>query len=138
MTFAKPVVTLGVDVGGKDAHAATSEVCMELRRALARECQGPYGQSFEEFALVVRIDGSVQSWEKSGVDNVRLQRKSKHATADVFVPQGVWAAGPGPFRSFLAENIVAAIETIIDRAKKAKDQIDSEHLIADVRRATKH
>lgn len=130
-------VTFGADVGGKDAHAATSEVIMELRQALARECRGPYGASFAEFALVVRIDGAVQSWGKSGLNNVRLQRKSRYATADIFVPKAIWAAGHDVFRAFIAENIEIAIQSIVDRAEKAHDKIESEHLIGDVRRATR-
>jgi hypothetical protein len=138
MSSDKAAVTLGVDVGGTDAHAATTEVCMELRQALASECRGPYGPSFAEFALVVRIDGSVQRWGKSGVDNVRLQRVAKYATVDIFVPQTVWDAGPAAFRSFLATNILAAIEAIVDRAVKTKARLDSDHLVADVSRATRN
>ena len=138
MKDAKVPVSLGADVGGKDAHAATSEVCIDLRQALAKECCGPYGASFAEFALVVRIDGSVQSWGKRGVDNVRLQRQSKYATADIFVPQDVWVEGLGPLRAFLATNIEAAIQAIVDRAEKSRDQIESDRLIRDVRKAMAH
>lgn len=132
---AKTPVSLGADVGGKDAHAATAQDCMALRQALANECRGPYGEGFREFALVVRIDGSVQSWGKSGVDNVRLQRKLKYATADIFVPKAIWASAPGAFRVFLATQIAAAIKAIVDRAEKAGDPIDSDSLISDVERA---
>lgn len=138
MKTAKAAVTLGVDAGGKDAHAATAKVCMELRQKLASECRGPYGESFAEFALVVRIDGSVQSWEKTGVDNVRLQRKSKYATADIYVPRSAWDAGPGPFRSFLASSIETAMEKIVGRAEKANDHVESERLLGDVKRATRN
>lgn len=135
---AKALVALGADVGGKDAHAATAEACMPLRQALEKECRGPNGGAFAEFALVVRIDGSVQSWGTRGVDNVRLQRKSKYATADIFVPQVVWAEGPGALRAFLATNVEAAIQAIADRVEKARDPIDTDRLIRDVRRATEH
>lgn len=136
MTADKAPVSLGADVGGKDAHAATSEVCMALRQALSKVCRGPYGPAFVEFALVARIDGSVQSWGKSGVDNVRLRRKSRYATADIFVPQSVWAEGPRPLGAFLATNIAAAIQAIIDRAEGAGDSIESTRLVQDVKKAT--
>lgn len=134
----KAAVSLGADVGGKDADAATAAVCMAIRRALAEECGGPYGASFAEFALVVRIDGSVQSWGNRGVDNVRLQRKARYATADIFVPQAVWAEGRRPFAAFMATNVVAAIQAIVDRAQKDGDLIEADLLIRDVRRATEH
>jgi hypothetical protein len=136
MKAVKPSVSLGADVGGKDAHAATADDCMALRQALTHECRGPYGPAFSEFALVARIDGSVQRWGKRGVENVRLQRKSKYATADIYVPESVWAEGPTPFRAFLATNIAAAIQAIVERAEEGGDSIDSNRLLADVKRAT--
>jgi hypothetical protein len=124
-------VTLGVDAGGKDADEATKDHYMALRRALAAECAGPYGRAFDEFALVLRIDGSVVSWKKRGVANVRLQRKSRYATADVFVPATVWkAVSSKKFRTFLAEEVEAAVRAITDRAMKAKDDIDDAELLA--------
>lgn len=137
MKHDKAAITLGADVGGKDAHAATAEVCMQFRQALAMECLGPYSPSLKEFALVVRIDGSVQSWGKSGVDNVRLQRKSNYASADIFVPKAVWVEGPEVFRAFLATGIEAAIETIVHRVEQAQVQVESVQLIGDVKRAMK-
>jgi hypothetical protein len=136
MTEVKAAVSLGADVGGKDAHAATAEVCMLLRQALAERCRGPYGATFAEFALVVRIDGSVQSWGKRGVDNVRLQRKARFATADIFVPHTVWREGQAPFSAYLATNVAVAIEAIVERAKKAGDSIDADRLNRDVRNVT--
>jgi hypothetical protein len=130
------LVTLGADVGGKDAHNATKEHYMALRRALAAKCAGPYGQTFDEFALVLRIDGSVQSWKKRGVDNVRLQRKFRYATADIFVPTQIWKGkAPKVLRAFLANEVEAAIRAITERAKKLKVDIDDVKLLADVRRA---
>lgn len=132
----KAAVSLGADVGGKDAHSATAEVCMAIRQALAKRCRGPYGASFAEFALVARIDGCVQSWGKRGVDNVRRQRKAKYATADIFVPREVWEEGRETFAPFLATNVEAAIRAIVDRAGKAGYLIEADLLIRDVARVT--
>jgi hypothetical protein len=132
----KAAVSLGADVGGKYAHSATAEVCMAIRQALAKRCRGPYGASFAEFALVVRIDGCVQSWGKRGVDNVRLQRKAKYATADIFVPREVWEEGRETFGPFLATNVEAAIRAIVDRVEKAGYSIEADMLVRDVARVT--
>jgi hypothetical protein len=85
---------------------------------------------------VARIDGSVQSWDRRGVGNVRLQRKSKYATADIFVSLSDWMEGSEQFRVYLASAIEAAIAEIIRRAEHAGDHIHSEALLQDVRRAT--
>src|SRR5690242_2188452 len=87
------VITLGADVGGRDAHAAITGDILALRRLLEQECPGPYSATFDEFALILRIDGSVQSWGRRGVDHIRLQRKLRYAKADIYVPTTAWNAG---------------------------------------------
>jgi hypothetical protein len=131
----KPRVTLGVDAGGRDADEATRAHYMALRGLLAAECVGPYGTAFCEFALVLRIDGSVQTWGRRGVGDVRLQRKSRYATADIFVPAELWQSSPTTIRAFLASEMKSAISKIVDRASSKKDSIDGGRLNADVERA---
>ncbi len=112
-------VTLGADVGGKDAHEATQAHVLRLRRLLANECSGPYSETIKEIALVLRIDGSVQAWGKSGVSGVKLQKKNSFATADIYVPRDVWAShDPSVFREFLASEVKAAIVSICETANR--------------------
>ena len=128
----KPLITLGVDAGGKDADDATRQHYMNLRRLLAAECTGPYGLAFDEIALVLRIDGSVQSWKKRGVENVRLQRKSRYATADVFVSADVWRnQSAHVLKEYIATEVASAVRAIAERAKASKDDLDADRLLAD-------
>jgi hypothetical protein len=132
----KAAVTLGVDAGGKDADGITREHYMALRRLLAEECRGPYGSAFDEFSLVLRIDGSVQAWGKSGVDNIRFQKTSRYATADVFVPLHAWRDRSGSsIREFLAKEVGSAARELAARAGAEKHDVDGSRLIADVERA---
>lgn len=57
----RKLIALGADVGGKDAHGATHDSVLALRRLLQQKCKGPYGAAVKEFALVLRIDGCVQA-----------------------------------------------------------------------------
>ena len=134
----KATVTLGADVGGKDAHAATKGDVLALRRCLKAACSGIFGTAFDEFALVLRIDGSVQAWNRRGVDNVRLQRKLRYATADIFVPRSSWSGESAEsFRSCIADGVTAAIGEIVSRALRAGDDIKSDALCRDVATATR-
>jgi hypothetical protein len=128
-------VTLGAQVGGRDADAATLDHLMDLRVLLAQECRGPYGQSLSEIALVLRVDGSVQSWSRSDVSNVRIQRKARYATADIFMPSEIWKTGGTlGIREFMLSGATTAIEAILQRAKKQKLEIASEALLGDLQR----
>ncbi|WP_271008961.1 hypothetical protein [Paucibacter sp. B51] len=106
----KTVITLGADVGGKDAHEATHAHILAFRRLLSERCTGPYSNTIKEIALVLRIDGAIQSWGKQGVEGVALQKKNSFATADIYVPRESWASvDGGVFRSFLAVAVKEAI-----------------------------
>jgi hypothetical protein len=126
-------VTLGADVGGKDADAATDEQIVKLRKLLREECQGPYSETVKEFAIVLRIDGSVQSWGKRGVANVVLRRKQQYATADIFVPRETWAEATSlGFREFLAAEVPVAIARLAERAEERNVHVSSDKLSHDV------
>ena len=130
---ARALVTLGADVGGKDAHEATHEYVLSLRRLLQQKCVGPYGTTVKEFALVLRIDGSVQAWGKSGADNSAFQRKGTFATADIFVPVSAWSGRDAAnIRKVLAAGVVDAIETLAELAERKKIDIAIESLRRDV------
>ena len=129
----KDAITLGADVGGKDADAATHEDILSLRIKLRQRCPGPYGEVIEEFALILRIDGSVQAWGKSGVENVVLNRRHRYATADIFVPRDVWSGADATvFRRFLAAQVRAAIDAIASRASRRKVELTIDALRRDV------
>jgi hypothetical protein len=111
-------VTLGADVGGRDADDATNAHVLAFRKLLADACRGSYSETIEEIALVLRIDGSVQAWGKRGVEGVALRRKGAFATADIYVPKDVWATDDLlAFRRYLASSVHAAIVEIAERAK---------------------
>jgi hypothetical protein len=130
---ARALVTLGADVGGKDAHGATHEHVLSLRRLLQRKCVGPYGATVKEFALVLRIDGSVQAWGKSGADNAAFQRKGTVATADIFIPLSAWSGrDAATIRQVLAAGVVDAIETLAELSERQKIDIAIDRLRRDI------
>lgn len=129
----RTLITLGADVGGKDAHEATHEHVLSLRRLLQQKCVGPYGATVKEFALVLRIDGAVQSWGKSAAENATFQRKGTFATADVFVPMSAWSGRDAArIRKALAAGVVDAIEALAELSEQKKIDIAIDRLRRDV------
>lgn len=127
------LITLGADVGGKDAHGATHEYVLSLRRLLQQKCVGPYGDTVNEFALVLRIDGAVQAWGKCGAGNAAFQRKGAVATADIFVPVSAWSARDSAnIRKVLAAGVVGAIEALAELSERKKIDIAIDRLRRDV------
>ena len=132
----RAAISLGADVGGNDAHRETSIYVMALRKCLEETCIGPYGTTFKEFALVMRIDGVVQSWDKQGVENIKVEQKSDSVSADIFVPARIWNTGDAKkIRNFFATEVKSAICKIIEQSEKIKVDIQPEKLLEDVEKA---
>jgi hypothetical protein len=130
------VVTLGADVGGKDAYLATNEYVLALRKLLSAECQGFYSDIIKEFALVLRIDGSVQKWGKRGVDNVVINNKKSCATADIFVPIEIWLQGDKAVtKKFIGSGVLEALTKIKELAERNKIIVEFGELYRDAERA---
>ena len=134
----KSVFTLGVQAGDKPADEATRPHYMELRKLFDRTMSGSYSDDVGEFAPVLRVDGSMWHWDRDGVDNVRVSKKTGHATADIFVPTTVWAAGdPQKIRSYLGGQVAVAYELISARMLSTRLKCDHERLRRDVSEVVK-
>jgi len=132
-------ITLGADVGGEDAHAATHEHILLLRSLLSRECKKIYSKTIKEIALVLRIDGSVQSWGKSGVQNVVFSNRGKIVTADIFMPREIWSANDSlRLRDFLLSEVRNAVSLIGDIAQRRGIELSSSDLARDIQSATEN
>lgn len=120
-------------MGGKDAHLATHCHILMLRKLLIEACCGFYGDRVNEIALVLRIDGSVQSWHKSGVENLKFLRKNSYITADIYVPSAVWLSGSdADIVRFFASAIICSLRLIKNHVKVKNIDLKIDLLIHDV------
>lgn len=125
----RELVTLGADIGGTDAFVATHDLVLYLRRLLKQNCRGPYGTTVKEFALVLRIDGSIQAWGKKGAEAVRFQQKNTYVTVEIFVPTDSWSGvEEADIRKTLAAGVTDAIESVVKVAERKRIEIDGSRL----------
>jgi len=130
---ARDVVSLGADVGGRDAHGATHEHILSLRRLLRQKCKASYSSIIKEFALILRVDGAMQAWGKRGVENVAFQRKRGIVTADIFVSIDEWSSSDASrIRMSLALGVRDAIEKVAEFVQRKKIDLAVDNLRLDV------
>lgn len=131
-------VTLGADIGGKDAFSVINQHVLVLRSLLRQEYSRISKNSLKEIALVLRVDGSVQAWGKSGVDNISFHKKKAYVTADIFVPVHAWSTSDATsVRRFLIDQVACAIRLIVESANQQGiilDRISLENALENVRR----
>jgi hypothetical protein len=131
-------ITLGVQSGDIESSEATRPAFMSLRRQLEVHCTAPYSPNIEEFAIVLRICGSLWRFEGEGVQKLRLNKKESYVTVDFVVPESRWKGVPiGDIKIYLAAAVAKALQAMSDKLSKSKIAVDSIKLSDDVSKATK-
>lgn len=131
-------VTLGVQSGDLASSEAMRPSFMPLRRFLDERCRGAYCDWVDEFAIVLRISGSLWSFEGEGVQKIRLSRKGRYVTADYVVPESRWK-GAG-LRDLKAYTFSAVTNTLVEMCDKLKDAgavVKSDELFMDLAKIKK-
>jgi hypothetical protein len=131
-------VTLGAQVNGPDAHEPTLRPHYELRRLLKVYCTGPYSPDVDEFAPILRIDGSIHQWKREGCAYLRRSFKERYITVDIFIPISRWKnRSEREIREFFADQVRKALTLCIKRLQKDRTPVDGERLMKDYEKAVK-
>lgn len=127
---AKRYITIGAQMGDRDADTAVCPSFMRLSKLFTKHCSRGYGDTFKYFGFVLRIDGAISYWEKSGCDKLR-GRRSGEATIDVYMPIPVWKAGPLSIQKYLEVEIRNGFFLMLEKLIKLGVVLDKDNLIAD-------
>jgi hypothetical protein len=128
-------ITLGAQTGDPKSSEVTVPQFMPLRELLSTICKGPYSSEVDEFALILRIDGEIWSWDFEGCQKLRRSKKERYITIDIGVPRRRWEDVPSSdIRKYLAECVETALLLCIDRLRKDKVDVNADALMADYRK----
>ena len=133
----KAAVTIGVQAGDIESSEATRPAFIGLRKQLANHCTGSYSPQITEFAIVLRVCGSLWRFEGEGVQKLRLNLKQAYITADYVIPETRWRGLPlSDIKVYLAAAVLEALQSMSARLVKAKVPCDLAKLLGDARSAT--
>lgn len=123
--------SVGVQAGDSDANQVVAPLYLSLRRSLSENCQRGYGEKLKEIAFVLRIDGKIWHWEKSGCENLKI-KKAGLASIDIFMPITVWQnRTPKEIMLFIKNEITIGFFLILEKLKARKIEFDEINLIRD-------
>ena len=130
------VISLGCDVGGPEA-AFIGSLKIPLAHAFAKHVTSSHCAEIDEYALVLRVAGSIAKFGNEGLERLRLFRAKRYITADIQIPEAVWQTKTEhDLRSYLARQVTAAISACCARLKKEKWAVSEQKLMAQVQAAT--
>lgn len=132
----KDVVSLPAEVGGEDAHAATHEHILALRKLLREKCKELYSSIARSFEFVLVIDGSVQAWQKAVASRTVFRDQKALASVDIHLTRDKWfACNPATIRMNLVAGVIEALEKLHELTVRRKVDLASDQLRQDVRTA---
>jgi len=128
----RDTISLGVQAGDRDADAAMERFYMPLRKLLAERCIGPYCSEVDEFAFVLRIDGTLWYWNFEGCDKLRLSRRDRYVTIDIGMSMERWKSSDQvAIAKYLVDCVESGLRLMVDKLKRSKLDVRDDQLFRD-------
>lgn len=125
------IVTIGCEGGGPE----TRVVChakVPLAQALERTVTSSYSQPVSEYALVLRVSGSLQSYGEEGLAKLRLYKSRRLITVDIQVPECAWKPlSARELQEYISRQVLNAVEARAARLER-ESLVQREQLLSAV------
>ena len=128
----QPSISIGCEAGGPEARLPC-ELKVGLYQALAKHVTSSHCDVIDEYALVLRIDGSLVKYGPEGVHRIRLAKTRRQISADIHVPESAWQqAAHDNLKTYLANQVRTAIQMCVQRLKKDEIVVAEVKLFAQI------
>lgn len=122
-------ITIFGQMGDKNAYKAVGSHFVELTKLLDQYCDKPYCKDVDQFLVAFRVDGDIWYFEFEGFEKLRLSKKNRYISIDVFIPRDKWEnIEEKIIKTYVITNLRKALELSINRLKKEKYTVDEEKL----------
>ena len=129
------VISIGCQAGGPEV-GFISDLKVPLYRALAKHVTSSHCSAVDEYAIVLRIDGSLDRFGDEGFARLRYAKARRYITVDVQIPEAVWQPMSKPqFRSYIAHQVKGAIALCTARLRQDRHAVSEKDLYAEIEAA---
>lgn len=130
--LAMPRIGIGCECGGPEA-AIVGELKVPLYQALNRHLTSAHCDAIDEYAIVLRVDGSIQKYGNEGLARLRFAKASRCVSVDVQVPESAWQGlMPAELKAYLARQVKLALTACVARLQKDKHAVADRLLFEEV------
>jgi hypothetical protein len=111
-------ITIGADCGGPEA-GVVGKLKVPLSHAIERNVTASHCTAVDKYALVLRIDGSLDKFGPEGLTRLRFAKARRYITIDVQVPESAWNGKSVPeLKRYLATMVTEAIRACVARLRQ--------------------
>ena len=129
------VISIGCQAGGPEV-GFVGDLKVPLYRALAKHVTSPHCSAVDEYAIVLRVDGSLEQFGDEGFARLRYAKARRYITVDVQIPEAIWQPmSKHQFRSYIAHQVKGAIAVCAARLRRDKHAVAEKELYAEIEAA---
>lgn len=130
-------ITIGCQGGGPET-GTVGRSKVHLYHAFSRHVKGTHCDAIDQYGLVMRVDGSIQTFGPEGITRLRFAKKQRYITLDIRIPQSArQPLGDAELRRYLRAQVHAAIRACVARLKKDGFEVDDTQLMQEVQAAVR-
>jgi hypothetical protein len=123
------MITLGQQDGGPNVAESFAQSVLALRKLLAALRAEDYATGTPEFALILRVNGSLTNFGAEAVEPPKLRKG--FIQVDIVVAEPRWKSAVEVQRRYLADVVGEAFVAIADRLEKKGRLLNRKQLISD-------
>ena len=126
------IVSIGADCGGPEA-GLVGALKVPLYQALERRVTSSHCAAVNEYAIVLRVDGSVQKFGVEGLARLRFTKARRYITVDVQIPEAAWQGkSTSQLKHYISGRVAEAVGACVARLKKEKHHVQESLLFAEI------
>jgi hypothetical protein len=125
------MISIGLQAGEPDDAFGWPK--SHLYKLFEKHCSSTYCPAIKEFALVLRVCGSIWDFGPEAIERIRRRRADRCITVDIVVPVTRWhGKTEQQIKEYLAVQVRRALELCVARLKKDKEKLDDSAMFKDV------
>lgn len=129
------VISIGCQAGGPEV-GFVGNLKVPLHRALAKHVTSSHCSAVDEYAIVLRVDGSLDQFGAEGFAHLRYARARRYISVDIQIPEAVWhPLSTHQFRSYIAHQVRGAIAVCVARLHRDKHTVGEKELYTEMEAA---
>jgi hypothetical protein len=114
------IISIGAQQGGAEP-CLIGGLKVSLYRALAKHLTSTHCEAIDEYAIVLRVDGTLDRFGEESITRLRFAKSNRYITADIQIPESVWQPmNESQTKTYLATQVRAAISMFVARLNKEK------------------
>ena len=122
------IISIGVQQGGPEP-CLIGDIKVDLYHALVKHLSSTHCKAIDQYAIVLRIDGSLDKFGEEGLTRLRFAKSHRYISVDIQIPESVWQPlNYFESKAYLVQQVRSAMNMFIARLMKEKSVIAQDRL----------